>query len=131
MSWESDIEAFVRKTEINLDKLLQETAFRIAEKLIEFTPVRTGFLRGSWFATINAPNDVGAVPGANIAAGMGSINMVLKTSKAGDIIYLMNNANYALFVNDGTSRFAGRRMVEKAAALGPDIIQTVAQELAR
>lgn len=136
MSFESDIDAWAEKVRANADKLLQETAFQISLKLVEFTPVRTGFLKNSWFATLNAPGDQTETPGAlssNLAgagsASMTAISLILKTSKAGDIIYIMNNANYARFVNDGTSKMAGRRFVEKAVALGPDIVEKIAREI--
>jgi hypothetical protein len=90
------------------------------------TPVKTGFLRGSWYCTLNAPSI--AQKDGVISDPMSGIALMLQSVRLGDIIYILNNANYAKFVNDGTSKMRGHHMVEKAVARAGDIAQKVTRE---
>jgi hypothetical protein len=71
----------------------------INEAVVEATPIKTGFLRGSWYAGINNPPK----GGSDGSGGVGSLNMVASQINLGDVYYAVNGANYAWFVEYGTA----------------------------
>lgn len=100
-------------------------------QLIYDTPVDTGFLRGSWFYSkeLEGTNQR-EVTDKSGHSTLGAIVLDLKNFNLAGDNFIINNAAYARFVNDGTSRMRGRRMIEKAINKAPFIANKVAQRIA-
>lgn len=77
------------------------------------TPVKTGFLRASWYASLGSPP---ALQSNHTADPTGSTtiarcNLIAATMKLGQVYYMVNGASYAVHVEFGTKFMRGRRMV--------------------
>lgn len=78
------------------NKVIRGTLLGSASRIIEDTPVDTGLLRSNWQATVGSPanGEVGnrseSVSKAQASAKALSVNL-------GDVFYLTNNVNYAIF----------------------------------
>ena len=91
------------------------------------TPVDTGRARMGWMISVNAPSTYRppeAPKGTGFSSGgvgyyaMPNIaeNMNIGTITVSDVIYITNNVPYIGRLNDGYSRQAAARFVERAAA---------------
>jgi hypothetical protein len=111
-------------TEAKLDGLARQLCQGTAEYVVEHTPVDTGFLRSSWQPSIGTPQagDGGGDPGAKIS-------LVIPAMKAGDIFHMSNNANYAEFVEYGTTKMMGRFFVTRGVKRAPELVKRLAVEL--
>lgn len=113
-----------------LDALARQVCYEMAFRVVEKTPVDTGFLRGSWQPSIGVPKLAGdPEPDPGGAKAMGKIAAVIPQIKAGDRFYMMNNANYARAVEYGTSRMAGRHYVGDTVASWPSVVADTAASL--
>lgn len=129
MSFAGSIAGWVVETKTDLDRLLRATAYEAAYRIVQNTPVDTGFLRGSWTAVLgrNASPRAGKVdPGGGRT--LGDMSVTLQGAKWGDVITLVNGANYAMFIEYGTARMRARPMVRPIIA---QIEQIVAEQAAR
>ncbi len=111
------------------DQFVRAFTLELAQRISRRTPVDTGFLRGSWFATVNG---AGAPAGGPRTPGGASqqLEATLSATKLGDVISLDNDAHYAPYVEFGTSRMAPRAMVRTTLAEVPTIARQVAAALA-
>ena len=90
------------------------------------TPVATGFARGSWWASING-----------VSAGEGSVNrdalsemsLVIANAKAGDTVYLFNNAVYIEKLEYGHSNQAPNGFVRITLAAAQPILDDVVRRV--
>lgn len=118
--FEIDIDKFIKKAGKQADRFLLEFTQDLAESVVMKTPVDTGFLRSSWTARLNEPDQaVTGITGSESQATQHSMNKIslnLSNVKGGDIIYISNNANYAAYVEFGTSQFAGRNFVRSTVS---------------
>ena len=64
-------------------------------EMVIATPVRFGFLRGSWFSGLNGPPDGVGSQDPSGGDTMAELNQVALTLTIGDIYYLVNTAVYA------------------------------------
>jgi hypothetical protein len=136
-----------------MDALVQTATFDLFETIVKRTPgpgnsiqkkpapgTPTGFLRGSWYVSIGS--DSGASKGRPDPSGgvtIASINAGLSKAKAGDTIYFLNAAKYALRLEFGfvgtdslgrTYNQAPRSFVRSSAAEFPKILAEAAQRIA-
>lgn len=93
-TFEADIGKFFGQI-TNLKAFVQDAAQTISERVIEATPVDTGFLKGSWQPALN-----GGDTSANGYAAA-SVQAVVSQMKVGDIFSLVNNAAYAMRIEYG------------------------------
>lgn len=132
-----DIRKFVEKVKDREALFARELAQDLARKVIERTPVETGFLRGSWYASINniAKTNNGRKDSSG-AAALSTITLTFQNAKAGDTLYILNNANYArriefgfVGMTDSLGRFytgpAPRAMVRRTIAEADEIAKQV------
>lgn len=110
------IEKFRKKTEGKLVDFLREFTLDIAQEIVERNPVRTGFSRASWFATVGAHPDLHPqqpTPGKTV--NYGGVFATLATTLQGisptDTIWLSNNASYIQKLEFGSSQQAPEGMV--------------------
>ncbi len=96
-------------------RLLGEMAKEVGERLVIATPVDTGFARANWRPSINAPAEVPVSQlDATGAATIAKITTVGRRARAGDTIFITNNAPYIGALNAGSSPQAEAKFVEKA-----------------
>jgi len=98
------------------------TCFDIAELVIIRTPVDTGYARGSWQPSLNAP--VLAGPGYDDPSGAGAISqagLITAQMQAGDTFYMFNNASYIYELEYGSSMQAPNGMVRVTIAQAQNI----------
>lgn len=134
-SFTATIDQFIAKLGPKLDHFVQDVTLEAAEAIVvgnewgPGTPVDTGFARASWWASINT---VGGTPGSVIpspAAGGESVNtmsLVITKARAGDVIYLLNNASYIEYLEKGWSDQAPVGMVQVTLAAAQLIVDKVA-----
>lgn len=93
-------------------------------------PVDTGFLRGSWYAQLNArPVGVGTIDKSG-AGSVARVNLIAAQLKLGDVYYMVNGANYAVFVEFGTERTAPRAFVRGPLSRANSIAEAAARRVA-
>jgi len=83
----------------------------INEAVVQATPVKTGFLRGSWWAALNAEADGQGSQDPSGGTAIARMNLTLADLKIGDVYNAQNGANYAVFIEFGTSKIRPRAFV--------------------
>jgi hypothetical protein len=131
-----DISAWVGKTKANADALVRQIVQEMAFRVVETTPVATGFARASWWASINEPGMHPAPPvkgqqsGADAAATAEAMTSAIMAGHAGDVFYVLNNCAYIEPLEYGHSKQAPNGMVRPVVAAAPHIVEQVAAQLA-
>lgn len=128
---------WAKATSAQLDGLARQSAQEMAERVVMATPVDTGFLRSSWQPALGKPAAsygkefglAGSGAPAAAAQALTAIGVTISDMKAGDHFHFTNGANYAEFVEFGTSRMAGRFMVTDNVKRWNQIVQKTATEL--
>lgn len=128
----ADISRFVRvKVKDRADAFCRQLTYNVAERLVEATPVDTGYARASWAIGFNdlpqfeftgdASDNPGSVPPPDFGA-------IVLQAKAGDEIFIVNNANYIVRLEYGHSQQAPNGMVRPTIAAVDHIVrETLAQ----
>lgn len=128
--FKAQIDGWLRKAPEKLDAIARQVCFEMAERVVDATPVDTGFLRGSWQPSIGEPSlDHQGKDDKAGAAAQAAIALVIPQMKAGQRFYMMNNASYARPVEYGTSKMAGRYYVTDTVKKWDSVVQQVASEL--
>jgi len=86
-------------------------------RVVEKTPVDTGFARNSWIMTKDRDDE--GTPGANNPAQ--SALVVVGSYKLGESYYINNGAEYIGFLEDGRSNQAPNGMVDTTLPELPEI----------
>lgn len=128
--FEASIAKWFAQVGTELDGLARQSIQSLAKRVVEDTPVDTGFLRGSWQPSIGAPgSDDGAAT---------DLGLVVAQLKTGDVLYYTNGAAYALRIENGfvgedslgrSYNQVGRHMVAKNIAAWDLIVGEAAAEL--
>lgn len=124
----ADLGAWAKKAGDKLDALARQVTQEVSFRVVNATPVDTGFLRSSWQPSIGTPKAAQGAIGAQ-AKPLGDVSLVCAGVKAGDIFWMTNNARYAKFVEYGTSKMTGRFYVTDTASQWKSVVQKVVQEL--
>ena len=127
------IEEVARKTKRKLVTAFQELTQDITEEVIHATPWDTGFLRASWFVSINSPGGIPKGVGLD-PAGVQTIaraSAEIAGAEIGDVIYVLNGAVYAKFLEFGTAYISPRAFVRGTIARAPQIAQRTIERIAR
>lgn len=118
------IDQWVKQTEQRMEAVFKLSATELLREAQANVPVDSGFLRSSLQVGINS-----AVPLANRPQGAPlagpNIAIVINGAKLGDTIVAGYTANYALYVEYGTSKMAPRRYLGRAIARWPQIVERV------
>lgn len=116
----SDIDRQVKKAKKLLDKQLGKTirgtTLALLSAIVKDTPVDTGRLRGNWDTTLNQESSFRneAIKDPSGAVAISKSSTALSKYKPGDEIYLTNNLEYAVVIEDGDDKRRGHHMVERA-----------------
>lgn len=125
------IEELAKKANRKIETVFHEVVQDLAFEVIKATPWETGFLRASWFPSINdpgkIPDGVTADPSGSFAISRIAAEVV--NAKVGDTIYILNGANYAKFVEFGTSRMAPRAFVRGTVNRAPQIAKRTVERI--
>lgn len=124
-----DIDRAIRASQRRVDTFMSEFLQDVSERVVRRTPVDTGFLRGSWFPRLNgSPATYEGASDRTGATTIGRVAVATATARPGDTYEMVNQANYADFVENGTSRMAGRHFVKGTMAEASSIaIRTAAR----
>jgi hypothetical protein len=96
------IDEWAKQTRGDLEQGARDATYGLFEALSDNTPVRTGYLRGSWSVNYTPSNPPEGDYDKTGAKGKRSALDVLQEYKTGDTIYIINSAYYARFVEFGT-----------------------------
>lgn len=124
------IDRFVEKAKGRTKAFVTEFLQDLNEEVVRATPVDTGFLRGSWWASIGAPEtSAGGIDRGGDGA-VARMNLVAATMPVGQIYFATNGAAYASFVEYGTARMAPRAFVRGTLARAEMIAEAAARRIA-
>lgn len=126
------VRRWTEKTERKKEKAVRTIALDLFSDAIKNTPVETGRLRGSWLPSIGTPASGEGPPDKTGGATIARASGVVAGAELGDVIYLVNNVEYAIYVENGTARMAPRRMaglaVQRAVPIANRVIAQIAAE---
>lgn len=132
------LEKWQAKVGEQLGALARVATQDLCERVIDDTPIDTGFLVGNWQPSLNTPNaEVTGEPTGNVYA-TSQIVATIPNLKAGDIFYYLNATAYARRIEFGfvgedslgrKYNQAGRYMVTKAIAAWEAIVNNAAGKL--
>lgn len=109
----------VRRLDLGLTAVMTTVITSIGAELVPTTPVKTGFARGNWRPSLNAP---AIVPITFLdltgAATVAKIGVVASRFKLGDIFFLVSNIDYIASLNRGSSPQAPPGFVQNAVRDG-------------
>lgn len=128
------LDRWVKEQPQKIDGFARQVCFEISERVVDKTPVDTGFLRGSWQPSIGEPStdhqgSEDKAEDAKSSKAVAAVSLLIPQMKAGDHFYMVNNANYARFLEYGTSKIAPRYYVTDTVKQWQAICNKVAQEL--
>jgi hypothetical protein len=112
------VEAWCAGNKDKIERVMRESVAEAGARIIERTPVDTGFARANWFPTLNG----------QIAAGGGGAvvaSVSYSSAKIGDRLGLVNNTEYIKALEYGSSQQAPQGMVRVTARQWPQIVQEV------
>lgn len=97
-----------------LAKKQREIGMTVFQQISISTPVDTGRLRNGWMTSINVPSDYLPEEGKySFPDIMGRIGQAWANSTIEDVLYIVNNVPYGVYLNNGTVYIAPRRFVER------------------
>lgn len=101
------------------ERVIRYVALQVTRRLIEATPVDTGFARASWIPSVGQPSGAtGGSPGAvSVQAREQGTAEVLAYKLAQGGVFVSNNARYIQRLNAGHSKQAPANFIEIAVAL--------------
>ncbi len=110
--FEAQISRFVEKAKGNVDLVVRKVALDMFRRVIMKSPVDTGRFKGNWQVAI------GSIPAGTVqiddktgTATVAKVAAVALGMRAGQVIYLVNNLEYARPLEYGHSRQAPGGMV--------------------
>lgn len=131
-SFQLDIQRFVDKAHGNLDLVVRKVALDLFKRVIMKSPVLTGRFKGNWQVAI------GSIPAGtleiNDKAGTATIARATAATlnlRAGEVIYLVNNLDYARALEYGHSKQAPAGMVRLSVAEYGAVVNKAAGEVAK
>ena len=131
--FELQVDQWIAKAKGRAKEFCTEFIQDINQRVVEATPVKTGFLRGSWYAALGqGANDTGGATDPSGGSSVARMNLVASQLKLGDIYQANNGANYAVFVEFGTSKMAPRSFVrgtlDQAEEIANETLQRINSE---
>lgn len=143
-TFKADVTKWLENTALKLDAVARQTAQEMSLRVVQATPVDTGFLRGMWQPFVNQPTFAnsyasptgGGVPAEGVAVA--NISVTANGMKAGDQFWLLNATVYAKRLEYGfvgqdslgrTYNQAGRFFVTDTCKKWPQVVQKVTDDL--
>lgn len=114
VEFSANFDKFAENSAMLAMQQVRKVALDILRGVLRKTPVDTGLLRGSWQVGLNrTPSGVGDANTAAAAVTASAIG-TLATAKPTDTIIIVNNVEYAVYVELGTDRIAPRLMLSRS-----------------
>lgn len=113
----------------DLDALARQTCQQISLNVVRDTPVDTGFLRSSWQPSIGQPRSGKGKENDDGARVVSAVALTSAQMRAGQKFWMVNNANYANYVEFGTSRMRARLFVTRNVKRAKSVVSRIAREL--
>ena len=102
-----------------LAKAVNKVTLSVNEKLVETTPVKTGFARASWIPSVGAPSSsVGGSPEAPSTGPQSAGQASVATNGQVRTLHITNNTEYIQKLNDGHSSQQPALFVERSIEAG-------------
>lgn len=114
MGFGTDVDRFLANFRQKADRAAQFYAEEAGLFIVDVTPVVTGKLVGGWYMRLNSADEFPSLP--NDPTRVFTKALIRATAKKvrwGDVIELVNNVPYALYVDQGTLHFEGRQMIRQ------------------
>lgn len=127
MSFASDVNRFVVKSEQATDRTVRAITFELFRSVIQMSPVDTGRFRGNWQTTTGSPQD-SIIPRLDPSGSSAIAEVFAKAGGLGSVSYLANNLSYAERLEyDGWSQQAPNGMVRVSFARINSIVAKAAR----
>lgn len=128
--FELQIAKFVEKAGKNADEVVRKTAFEVFSQVIIISPVDEGRFKGNWQVAIESiPSGVLDTVDKSGTATIAKAKAATLTMRAGQIIYMVNNLEYARPLEYGHSKQAPSGMVRITVENFNAIINRAASEV--
>lgn len=129
-NFELDIQKFVAKAKGNIDIVIRKIALDLFRRVIMKSPVDTGRFKGNWQVAIGSiPAGVLAIDDKTGSATISKMTAAVLGLKAGQVIYLVNNLEYALPLEYGHSKQAPAGVVRITVQEYPQVVSKAANEV--
>ena len=130
VSFELDIQEFVEKAKGNIDLVIRKIALDLFRRVIMKSPVDTGRFKGNWQVAIGSiPAGVLAIDDKTGTATISKMTAAVLGLKAGQVIYLVNNLEYARPLEYGHSKQAPAGVVRTTLQEFPQVVSKAASEV--
>lgn len=116
------LERFAESIPERVETLHKAATLETVSGVVQMTPVDTGRLRANWQVQHDTPpedyidvaydGDPAANASAAMRAAMERAAGVIAETRPYTVTWIHNGVPYAVYVNDGTEKMAGQRMVE-------------------
>jgi hypothetical protein len=142
-TFNADVSKWLESTALKLDAVARQTAQEMSLKVVQATPLDTGFLRGMWQPFVNQPtfassyaSPSGGEPSGGVSVA--DISVTANGMQAGDQFWLLNATVYAKRLEYGfvgtdslgrTYNQAGRFFVRDTCKKWPQVVQQVTDDL--
>lgn len=113
-----------RQVEQGADRITKQIAGAALTNVVLATPVDTGRARGGWTVSNGAPvfAETGRLDTSGIATIAAGQTQIAQRQSPQDI-YLNNNVNYIVFLDQGTSQQAAENFVATAVSLAVSAVE--------
>lgn len=129
-NFELDIQKFVDKAKGNIDLVIRKIALDLFRRVIMKSPVDTGRFKGNWQVAIGSiPAGVLAIDDKSGSATISKMTAAVLGLKAGQVIYLVNNLEYARPLEYGHSKQAPAGVVRTTLQEFPQVVAKAANEV--
>lgn len=129
-NFELDIQRFVDRAKGNIDLVVRKIALDLFRRVIMKSPVDTGRFKGNWQVAIGSiPAGVLAIDDKTGSATISKMTAAVLGLKAGQIIYLVNNLEYARPLEYGHSKQAPVGVVRITVQEYPQVVSKAANEV--
>lgn len=129
-NFELDIQKFVNKAKGNITLVIRKIALDLFRRVIMKSPVDTGRFKGNWQVAIGSiPAGVLAIDDKSGTATISKMTAAVLGLKAGQVIYLVNNLEYARPLEYGHSKQAPAGVVRTTLQEFPQVVSKAANEV--
>ena len=123
-----DLDKIAKKAGVTVAQARNEYLNRLSLEVVKGTPVKTGRLRASWFLSPTLTGAPGASAG-EVTAGAPGATLARLSGQSGAFanldgsVYLLNGANYAIFVEARTQFL--RKVLARSKAIAADVVTEI------
>lgn len=132
MSFSGDVDNFFKKTRAKADLAARKIALDVFSSVIQMSPVDEGRFKGNWQVAIgNVPTGTVEINDKDGTATIAKVQAATLNLQVGQTIVLVNNLEYALPLEYGSSRQAPNGMVRLTVQRFKPIVDAVSRELSK